>query len=148
MNLPSEVIRKLESFVVLPAIVGMDAQYEGLFLKGIASDFDWEFLGQFLKSGRLPELSDSVFSRDILVSEQTALKLSLQPEQSLIANFVIDGKQIKRKLKVCGTYRTGLEEYDRKFALVDIRMLQQVLQWGPEEVTGIEVFAKDIQRCV
>ncbi|MBK7694046.1 MAG: hypothetical protein IPI30_06930 [Saprospiraceae bacterium] len=29
--------------------------------------------------------------------------------------------------------------------MVDIRMLQQVLQWGPEEVTGIEVFAKDIQ---
>ncbi|MBK7880745.1 MAG: ABC transporter permease [Saprospiraceae bacterium] len=145
-DLSSDVIRKLESFVVLPAIVGIDAQYDGLFLKGIEADFDWAFLGQFLKSGRLPELSDSLFSRDILISEQTALKLSLKPDQSILANFVIDGKQIKRKLKVCGTYRTGLEEYDRKFALVDIRMLQQVLQWSPDEVTAIEVFAQDIQE--
>jgi len=145
-DLSSDVIRKLESFVVLPAIVGIDAQYDGLFLKGIEADFDWAFLGQFLKSGRLPVLSDSLFSRDILISEQTALKLSLKPDQSILANFVIDGKQIKRKLKVCGTYRTGLEEYDRKFALVDIRMLQQVLQWSPDEVTAIEVFAQDIQE--
>lgn len=145
-DLSSDVIRKLESFVVLPAIVGIDAQYDGLFLKGIEADFDWAFLGQFLKSGRLPVLSDSLFSRDILISEQTALKLSLKPDQSILANFVIDGKQIKRKLKVCGTYRTGLEEYDRKFALVDIRTLQQVLQWSPDEVTAIEVFAQDIQE--
>ena len=59
----------------------------------------------------------------------------------MIAHFIINGNQIKRKLKVCGIYRTGLEEYDQKFALVDMRLLQGVLQWTPEQVTGLELFS-------
>ena len=82
-----------------------------------------------------------MFSRSILLSEQSAKKLDITTGGSLIAHFIINGNQIKRKLKVCGIYRTGLEEYDQKFALVDMRLLQGVLQWTPEQVTGLELFS-------
>ena len=43
-----------------------------------------------------------------------------------------------------GIYKTGLEEYDRLFALADIRQVQRLLGWSENEVGGFEVFIDDI----
>ena len=61
-----------------------------------------------------------------------------------IIHFVEKGEQLKRRFKVSGVYRTGLEEYDRKFALVDIRQIQRLLGWEESQVSGFEVFIDDI----
>ena len=50
----------------------------------------------------------------------------------------------KSGLQVSGIYKTGLEEYDQKFAIVDIRILQQLLDWNENQVGGFEVFIDDI----
>ncbi|HAQ38601.1 MAG TPA: ABC transporter permease, partial [Saprospirales bacterium] len=41
-------------------------------------------------------------------------------------------------------YNSGLEEYDKKLALADIRKLTQILQWDEDMVGGYEVFLDDI----
>jgi len=147
VGLPKDCIDRLERFVVLPAIVGHQQAQEGLFLKGVDTGFNPEFSKGFLKAGQWMDFSDSLFSRDILISEQTALKVHLQPGDPVIGHFVLDGKMIKRKLRVSGIYRTGLEEYDRKFALVDVRLLQDLLGWQPDQVTGIEIFVKNLSEA-
>jgi len=53
-------------------------------------------------------------------------------------------EQLERRFTVEGIYRTGLEEYDRQFALVDIRKIQQVLGWKENQVSGFEVFVDNI----
>lgn len=141
IGLDKSSIRDIEKFVILPGLVDHNNLFQGMFLKGVDPHFDWQYMEQFIKSGSIPQFEDSVFSRSILLSEQSAKKLDITTGGSLIAHFIINGNQIKRKLKVCGIYRTGLEEYDQKFALVDIRLLQGVLQWTPEQVTGLELFS-------
>ncbi len=59
-------------------------------------------------------------------------------------HFVERGQQIKRRFTVSGIYKTGLDEYDRKFALVDIRQIQSLLNWTPEQVSGFEVFVDNL----
>ena len=52
-----------------------------------------------------------------------------------------------RKLKVCGIYKTGLEEYDSKFAFVDMRLLQTLLGWDKNQITGIELYVSNIAEA-
>ena len=51
-----------------------------------------------------------------------------------------------RKLKVCGIFHTGLEEYDKQYALVDIQLLRELNQWKANEVAGYEVRLKNMDR--
>ena len=59
--------------------------------------------------------------------------------------IIINSKTNKRdSIEVSGIYKTGLEEYDQKFALVDIRKIQQLLDWEEDQVSGFEVFIDNI----
>lgn len=83
-------------------------------------------------------------SRDILISAQTAKRLQVDTGDTFIVHFVEKGEQLQRRFYVSGVYRTGLEEYDQKFALVDIRQIQRLLGWTKDQVSGFEVFIDDI----
>jgi lipoprotein-releasing system permease protein len=59
-------------------------------------------------------------------------------------NYVQNQSEKPRRFTVTGIYKTGLEEYDKKFALVDIRQVQQLLGWKEDQVSGFEVFIDDL----
>jgi lipoprotein-releasing system permease protein len=59
---------------------------------------------------------------------------------------VKNGTMLKRNFKISGIYKTGLEEYDSKFALVDIRKVQQLQGWEDNQIGGYEVFIDDISK--
>jgi len=50
----------------------------------------------------------------------------------------------KLRFEVGGLYRTGLEEYDTQFAIVDQRVLQRILKWEPDQVSGVELILDDV----
>lgn len=134
-----KVVEKIQSFIILPAIISKDQEQDGVFLKGITEFYDWNFIQEFMKKGKIIAYSDSTYSRDIILSEQTANRLLLDTGRSIIAHFVMNDEHIKRKLKVCGIYKTGLEEYDKKFGIVDQKLLRSILHKDNQEVTGYEV---------
>ncbi|MBL7821145.1 MAG: ABC transporter permease [Saprospiraceae bacterium] len=137
-------IKHVQRFLVYPSIAGSKEEFEGLFIKGLDSDFDWNFFSEFLNRGRILHSSDSGWVREILISEETANRLNVDTGHYVILNFIVDNEHLKRKLKVVGVFNTGLGEYDRRFALADIHMLQQIMHKGPSDVTGLELFCKNI----
>ena len=137
-------IKHVQRFLVYPSIAGSKEEFEGLFIKGLDSDFDWNFFSVFLNRGRILHSSDSGWVREILISEETANRLNVDTGHYVILNFIVDNEHLKRKLKVVGVFNTGLGEYDRRFALADIHMLQQIMHKGPSDVTGLELFCKNI----
>ncbi|MCB9276850.1 MAG: ABC transporter permease [Lewinellaceae bacterium] len=141
-------IRHIQVFAIKPGIIEAgkkgDRDIEGIILKGVGQDFDWDFIGQYIKRGRRLNMPDSAMSREILISEQTASRLQADTGDSFIVHFVEKGEQLQRRFTVSGIYRTGLEEYDRKFALIDIRQIQRLLGWTEDQVSGFEVFIDDI----
>ena len=137
-------IAHIQTYALKPGIIKADNQIEGIILKGISDDFNWDFMSDYLVRGRPIEMPDSTMSREILISEQTANRLRLDTNSVFQVHFVENGEQLRRRFTVSGIYRTGLEEYDSRFALVDIRQLQRLLGWNQDQVGGFEVFVEDI----
>lgn len=137
-------VSHVQVFAVKPGIIKSKSQIEGILLKGIGKDFNWKFMRQYLQEGDTLTLSGATASSQILISRQTADRLRLGVGDDFIVHFVQGGNQLKRRFEIAGIYKTGLEEYDKVFALIDIRQIQRLLGWQPDEVGGFEVFIDDI----
>jgi lipoprotein-releasing system permease protein len=138
-------IRHVQAFALKPGIIRTAEAIEGILLKGVGADFEQAHLQPYLLEGRFLALSDTLPSREILLSRQTADRLRVGVGDKFVVHFVKNNAQAKRLFQVCGIYKTGLEEYDRKFALCDIRVVQELLNWSPEEVAGFEVWLDDLR---
>jgi lipoprotein-releasing system permease protein len=137
-------IRHIQVFALKPGIIKTKDEIEGIILKGIGKDFDWSFFDKYLVGGERLQLADTAASNGIIVSWQTANRLKLKTGDKFIFHYVQNGSALRRAFIVQGIYKTGLEEYDRKFALVDIRKVQDLLEWNAEQVGGFEVFIDDL----
>ncbi|MBT8229936.1 MAG: FtsX-like permease family protein, partial [Bacteroidia bacterium] len=47
-------------------------------------------------------------------------------------------------MKVGGIYKTGLEIYDKRFAFLDMKILQDVMGWGDNQIGGYEIFLDEM----
>ena len=137
-------IRHIQAFCLIPGIIKTKEEIEGIVLKGIGPDFDWSFFDKYLIDGERLPVEDSVSGRGILLSQQTADRLQLKTGDRFIFHFVKNKEALRRRFTVHGIYKTGLEEYDRKFALVDIREVQKLLGWSEKQVSGFEVFIDNL----
>jgi lipoprotein-releasing system permease protein len=144
----SKEVRNVAPFIVKAGILKTKTEIEGIALKGVDASYDWKTIDGYLTGGRLPNVGDSVASKDILLSRSTARKLRLKPGDNVIAYFIRSdlSSPLGRRLHVSGIYHTGLEEYDKQFALVDIRVLRELNQWHEDEVAGYEVRLKDMNK--
>jgi len=138
-------IRHIQVFANKAGIIKTKGQVlEGIILKGVSNDYDWEFFKEYLTEGQILDLSHSQMSREILISESSAKRLKVKLHDKFRVHFVENGSQIIRTFTIRGIYNTGLAEYDKKFALVDIRQIQRLNGWTEDQVSGFEVFADDI----
>jgi lipoprotein-releasing system permease protein len=138
-------VAHIHAYGLKPGILTRKNQLEGVLLKGVGEDFRWDFMQAYLQEGLRLRTSDSIPPRDVLISRTTATRMDLSLEDDLIIHFIQQERQVERRFRVGGIFKTGLEEYDRKFALVDIRHLQDLAGWGPDSVTGFEIFIEDIR---
>jgi lipoprotein-releasing system permease protein len=134
----------IQSYALLPGIIKTKESLEGIILKGAGDDFRWDKLGKYIVEGRVPDFNSEAASDEILISGITSNRLELKPDDQIIIHFIQGVEQLRRRFTVVGIYDTGLEEYDSKTALVDIRKITQILEWSPQEVGGFEVFLEDI----
>ena len=139
-------IKAVQVYAIQPGIVKGKNDLDGIFLKGIGSDFNWQFFKNYIQEGDIISFPKEEASNQIIISKQTASRLSLKTGDNFRLFFVKNGTMLKRNFKISGIYKTGLEEYDSKFALVDIRKVQQLQGWDDNQIGGYEVFIDDISK--
>lgn len=138
-------IRHIQQFIQKEGIIKTADQIEGIVLRGVGQDYDWDYLKSYLKEGSVLPNKDSGNLHSILISETTARRLKLRLEDQFLIYFVQDGNSLARKFKICGIYKTGLEEYDKRFALIPIGVLQDLNNWRPYHSFGNELDLEEEQ---
>jgi lipoprotein-releasing system permease protein len=134
-------------FATKYAILKTKDEIEGVLLKGVNSSYDFQNLKQFMREGRWLQFNDSSYSREIILSSYTAEQLKLKTGDKILIYFIRpDGSMRPDKLTVAGIYKTGIQEYDRTFAIGDIKLIQRLNGWRPDEIGGYEVFLKDFSK--
>ena len=130
-------------FLHKAGIIKSDSTLEGVVLKGYGHDYDFSFYKKHLKKGHLPVYTDSADSYDILLSQHTANLLNVDTGDRLFLYF-IDNKDVRqRRPKVVGIFDTGLQEFDKQFAIADIRSLQRLVNMEYNVAGGYEIRLDD-----
>ncbi len=141
-------IAHVQQFATKSGIIKTKDLIEGIVLKGISTDFNPSFLKHYLISGKAVLAGNDTMTNDILLSTSTADRLDVHLHDKIYIHFIDQqtGRTRFRAFKICGIYRTGLEEYDRLFALVDIRQIRFLNKWKNDEVGGFEVFLDNVNK--
>lgn len=140
-----ENVHHMQVFANKAGIIKTADQIEGIILKGVGKDFDWNFFNSYLVKGAVFSSSDTAVSRSILVSAQTAGRLQLDTGDVLNVFFIQSPPRVRR-LRISGIYNSGLEEYDKYYALVDIRQIQRLNDWDDTLVSGFEVYLNNVDK--
>jgi lipoprotein-releasing system permease protein len=141
-------VESIHPFATKYAILKTSEEMEGVMLKGFDSTYNFSHLKNFLqKGGRWLHFNDSTYSREIVISTYTAKQLKLKVnDRVLIYFFRPDGAVRPDKLTIVGIYKTSIEEYDKTFAIGDIRLIQRLNSWDPKEIGGYEIFLHDYKQ--
>ena len=137
-------VKSIHPFATRYALLKTKEDIEGVLVKGLDHTYDFEHLKQFIRQGQPINFKDSLFSRELLVSEYTATRLQIKPGDSLLIYFLKPGENPRtKKMFIAGIYKTGIEEYDRLFAIGDIRLIRNLNQWNDDQAGGYEIFLND-----
>lgn len=136
-------VRHIQVFATKAGIIKTENEIEGIVLRGIGKDFDWSFLQQYLVKGTKISAGDSASQKQIIISQTTADRLKLMVGDEVVVYFVQEPMRY-RKLTIAGIYKTGLDEYDRMYALVDIGLIRRLNGWKMNEVGGFEVYITNV----
>lgn len=147
-------ISHFQSFATKSGIIKTKTVNEGVLLKGIGADYDWNFIKENLKSGQIFQVSDTSLSKNIVISKYLADKLELKLNDKMVIYFLTKKEdsistQYEQRVKafyISGIYESGFEDIDKKLALVDIGQIQKLNYWSNQQVGGFEIAIKDYKK--
>ena len=123
-------------------------KFEGVVVKGVGKDYDWNYFNEFLIDGSLPDYSQ-LLTNKILISEYTSNRLNLKVGDKLNTFFFnSDNSKLprSRSFEVSGVYNSGFNEFDEKFVIADIRHIQRLNKWSENEIGSYEVFVEEFSQ--
>jgi len=140
-------VESIHPFATRYAILKTTSEMEGVLVKGFDNTYNFDHLKPFIQEGRQLHFDDSAYSKEIMISTYTASRMALKVNDSIIIYFVLPGQDPRpKKIKIVGIYKTGIEEYDRLFAIGDIKLIQRLNDWDENQVGGYEIFLKNYKK--
>jgi lipoprotein-releasing system permease protein len=140
-------VQSIYPFATKYTILKTKDEIEGVLLKGFDSTYDFDHLQRFIREGRPLQFNDSTYSREIMISEYTASQLKIKVNDRILIYFIRpDGTLRPDKLTVTGIFKTGIEEYDKTFAIGDLKLIQRLNDWQTSDAGGYEIFLHDYKK--
>jgi lipoprotein-releasing system permease protein len=138
-------IKHSQVFITKSGIIKTNNNIQAIILKGVDSEFDWSFIKKSLVRGEIFTVNDSVKTNKIIISEFISKLLNISIGDKIPVYFVQNPPRV-RKFTVCGIYKTSIEDFDKTFAIVDIKHLQKLNGWNKNQVSGYEIIIDDFDN--
>ena len=141
-------ISHIQAVASKAGIIRTETAFEGIVFKGVGDDYQWGNIQEYLIAGQLPNLSSKLNS-EVLLSEFLAKRLHLKVGDTFNTFFMKeDSNQMPnlRVFKIAGIYNSGFQEFDATYIIGDIRHLQRINKWTPDQVGAFEVFVGDFDQ--
>ncbi|MDC1265616.1 FtsX-like permease family protein [Flavobacteriaceae bacterium] len=132
-------------------IIRTNTDFEGLFLKGVGTDYDWRYFKEFLIEGRLPQYTQK-YSNEVLISKYLADRLGFVVGDNFQMYFMKSDPSNPpsiMKYAVVGIFNSGFEELDKTYVIGDINHVQRLNRWKKDQIGNFEVFItnyNDLER--
>lgn len=140
-----EGVTNVQRFITKPGIIKTDSDFQGIVLKGVGEEFDWDFFRSNLVKGEILNTASDTMQNNAIMSTTLAKMLGLNLGDSFFTYFI--GETIRpRKFTITGLYSTDFIEYDKLYILSDIRVLSQLNGWDAEAFSGMEILIDDFQH--
>ena len=121
-------------------IIKTDSEIQGVVLKGVDKDYNWDYISSNIVAGSLPEYNDAERSNDVIISKIISDKMHLGVGDDIRIWFVgEDMKARGRRFSVKGIYETGLVECDERFVYCDLNQIRRLNGWENDEVGHLEI---------
>jgi len=139
-------IRHVEVFATKAGIIKTRENIQGIVLKGIGPDFDWNYFKSSMVDGSVITVSDTGSTNNrVIISKKLSAMLDLQTGDSISAYFIQQPPR-SRRFVISGIYETSLEEFDKIFVFCDIRHIKRLNGWEDDQVSGLEIFIDDFDQ--
>lgn len=122
--------------------------FEGIIFKGVGTDYSWVNIKEYLVSGQLPNLSGQL-NPEVIISQYLANRLKLKVGDNFNTFFMKEGQNKLpniRRFKIVGIFNSGFQEFDATYVLGDIRHIQRINKWKPDQIGAFEVFVDDFDN--
>ena len=146
----SDDISHVQVFATKAGIIKTQKSSHGTILKGVTTDYNWEFFKKNLIEGEIIGFDSTSISKDAIISKKIADKLDLMIGDQFRVFFVTQRenekgetfyRQKKNSFFVKGIYQTGLaEEFDDKIIFCDIKRIRRLNKWTSDKIGGYEIF--------
>lgn len=137
-------VRHLQAFGTKPGIIKTNELFQGIVLKGIDRDFEWDFFQSNMVDGELLTIGDTLENK-VIISKHMAELFGLKTGDSFFTYFIQDVVRARR-FEVGGIYSTNFIEYDKLFILADIRHIRRLNNWDDNQVSGYEILINDFSQ--
>lgn len=140
-----EGISHVQAVATKGGVIRTEDTFEGTIAKGVGGDYNWKLLDEYLVGGRIPDYSGKL-NDEVLLSKLVANRLQLKIGDSFFIFFPKEedlSSPNQRKFEIVGLYDSSFEEFDGTYFFVDIRHIQRMNKWKPDQVGNFEVFLND-----
>ena len=138
-------VSHVQKYASKPAIIKTKDDFQGVVLKGVDENFDWDFFRRNLVAGDILNLSADSLVSDVLISQYMADKLNLNLNESYVFYFIQEPPRA-RKYRIAGIYQTNFVDYDKLYVIGDIGQVRRLNEWDEDMVSGLELAVKDYNR--
>jgi len=143
-----EGIKHVQAVATKAGVIRTEEMFEGIILKGVGRDYQWENFKDFIVEGTSPKVDQDKENKEVMLSAYMANRLQLSVGDSFGSFFLRENSDIpnKRNFTIVGLYDSGFKEFDEKYVFADIRHIQRMNRWKPDEVGSFEVFIDDFTQ--
>lgn len=143
-----EGINHIQAVATKAGIIRTETSFEGIIFKGVGKDYHWSNLQEYLIEGKLPDVSKNL-NPQVIISKYLADRLHLKVGNKFNTYFMkADNNQLPnlRVFEITGIYNSGFQEFDATYIIGDIRHIQRINKWKPDQVGAFEVFIDDFKK--